>query len=315
MVGPDEPGRDEPGRDEPGRDEPGGDETVAGGPGAGGRGASAAVPDEPDAHAMDVGDSGADAPGFGDVPRGGRADGESGTWFRPLADHMGETYLRYSFTKGTDQEADFLVGLLDLGTETRVLDAGCGPGRHVRALRARGVPTVGVDLAESFCRLVVHGDSPAPAAVADVRALPTHPAFDAVISLCQGGFGLLGGPGAPLDADVAAVRQLASALRPGGRLVLSAFSSYFQVRHQADEGGEFDVDAGVMHERTQVKDRAGTDLDADLWTTGFTPRELRLVTRLAGLEPDHVWSVDPGDYARRTPDLDHAEFLLLAHKP
>lgn len=241
----------------------------------------------------------------------------TGTWFRPLADHMGETYLRYSFTKGTDQEADFLVDLLDLGPASRVLDAGCGPGRHVRALHARGVPTVGMDLAESFCRLVRHGDPGCPAAAADIRSLPAGPSFDAVISLCQGGFGLLGGPGAPLDADVEAVAQLASALKPGGRLVLSAFSSYFQVKYQvgSEGAGEFDVDAGVMHEKTQVKDDAGVDLDADLWTTGFTPRELRFVARLAGLEPEQVWSVDPGDYARRTPDLDHAEFLLVARKP
>ena len=237
------------------------------------------------------------------------------TWFRPLADHMQSAYLRYSFTKGTDQEVDFLVEVLGLSEGSRVLDAGCGPGRHVRALRRRGVEVVGVDIAESFCRLVHDGDPHAPVAVADIRALPVRGGFDAAISLCQGGFGLLGGPGAPLDADIEAIAQLASALRPGGRLALSAFSSYFQVRHQAGEGGDFDVESSVMHERTTVKDESGVDLDAELWTTGFTPRELRLVARLAGLVPEHVWSVDPGDYARRPPDLDHAEFLLLAHDP
>ncbi len=248
---------------------------------------------------------------------------QSGRWFGPLADHMQSAYLRYSFTKGTEQEADFLVDLLDLGPHSRVLDAGCGPGRHVHALASRGVPTVGMDLAESFCHLVRHGDPPAPVAVADIRSLPTGPCFDAVLSLCQGGFGLLGGPGAPLDADVEAVAQLASALKPGGQLVLSAFSSYFQVRfqvghqpgQQAGEGADFDVDAGVMHEKTQVKDESGVDLEADLWTTGFTPRELRFVARLAGLDAEQVWSVDPGGYARRAPDLDHAEFLLVARKP
>lgn len=232
---------------------------------------------------------------------------------------MQDTYLRYSFTKGTEQEADFLVSELGLRAESRVLDAGCGPGRHVRALRERGIDAIGADIAESFCRLVTTGSPSAPAMVADVRALPARPAFDVVMSLCQGGFGLLGGPGSPVDADARAVRELASCLRPGGRLVLSAFSSYFQVRFQAgsdgEGGGEFDADAGVMHERTAVKDASGRDLEADLWTTGFTPRELRLLAGAAGLEVEHVWSVDPGDYARRPPDLDHAEFLLVARRP
>ena len=239
----------------------------------------------------------------------------SGRWFRPLADHMQSAYLRYSFTKGTEQEVAFLVEACGLGAGDRVLDAGCGPGRHARALRERGIDVVGLDIAESFCRLVRSGEPAVPAVVADVRALPARPVFDLVLSLCQGGFGLLGGPGAPVDAETAAMAELAACLRPGGRLVVSAFSSYFQVRHQHGEGGDFDADAGVMHERTTVKDEAGQDLDAELWTTGFTPRELRLLAAGAGLEVDAVWSVEPGDYAVRPPGLEHAEFLLLAHRP
>ena len=51
-------------------------------------------------------------------------------WFEPIADHLGSAYLRYSFTKGTAQEVAFLVDDLALGPGTRVLDVGCGPGRH-----------------------------------------------------------------------------------------------------------------------------------------------------------------------------------------
>ena len=35
----------------------------------------------------------------------------------------------------------------------------------------------------------------------------------------------------------------------------------------------------------------------------------------AGLEVEEIWSVDPGDYIKRVPDLDHAEYLLIAHRP
>lgn len=241
---------------------------------------------------------------------------DGGRWFVPLADHLGETYLRYSFTKGTRNEVDFLVDALGLTAGSRLLDAGCGPGRHLRSFAAAGVEVVGVDIAESFCRIAAEAEPPVAVAVADVRALPMNASFDAVISLCQGGFGLLGGPGAPVDADEDAFRSLAACLRPGGRLALSAFSSYFQVRFQADEdAARFDVDAGVMHERTAIKDADGVDAEVEMWTTGFTPRELRLLARSAGLDVEGLWSVDPGDYARRTPDLDHAEFLLVARRP
>jgi hypothetical protein len=97
-------------------------------------------------------------------------------------------------------------------------------------------------------------------------------------------------------------------------VAVSAFSAYFQVRH-LEEGDRFDADHGVNVERTVVRDEAGVELAADLATTCFTPRELRLLAERAGLGVEALWSVTPGSYARRPPDVEHPEFLLVARRP
>ena len=240
-----------------------------------------------------------------------------GHWFEDVADHLGGAYLRYSFTKGTDQEVGFLVDCLGLAPGARILDVGCGPGRHAHALGRWGFEVVGVDISERFVALARQATPDGVAVTfeqADARALEFDAEFDAVISLCQGAFGLSGGAGVEsLDPDRAVLDGIARALRPDGRLALSAFSAYFQVRFLG-EADSFDAERGVNHEHTAVRNEDGVEVPADLWTTCFTPRELRLMAEAAGLRADHVWSVTPGEYAARPPDIDHPEFLLLATK-
>lgn len=247
------------------------------------------------------------------------ADTPRDHWFEDLADHLGSAYLRYSFTKGTDQEVRFLVDTLGLQPGMRVLDVGCGPGRHAHALGQLGISVHGVDISERFVELAREG---APSGVTferlDARELGFAAEFDAVISLCQGAFGLADGGGGntiPLDPDGAVLDGIARALKPGGRVGVSAFSAYFQVQWLDPERGSFDAERGVNHERTEIKDEAGRSTEVDLWTTCFTPRELRLLAHQSGLVVDHCWSVNPGEYAPNPPDLSHAEFLLLAHRP
>src|SRR5438270_9059508 len=114
-------------------------------------------------------------------------------WFEDVADHLGAAYLRYSFTKGTEQEVPFLVDRLGLAPGARILDVGCGPGRHAHALGRLGFEVVGVDISDRFVGLARQA-TPSDAAVtfqrADARVLTFDAEFDAVISLCQGAFGL-----------------------------------------------------------------------------------------------------------------------------
>jgi SAM-dependent methyltransferase len=234
-------------------------------------------------------------------------------WFEPVADHLGAAYLRYSFTKGTEQEVAFLADVLGLGPASRVLDVGCGPGRHAKALAERGCGVVGIDLSWTFVALAA--SSGGAFVHADARRLPVAPgSFDVALSLCQGGFGLLGGPGSDVDEDVLVLAEMVDAVRPGGHVVVSAFSAYFQVRH-LDDPSSFDADRGVQHEHTEVRDPAGEPAPVQLWTTCFTPRELRLMFAAAGARVVALWSVEPGRYGQTSPGLDLAEFLVIATRP
>jgi SAM-dependent methyltransferase len=175
-----------------------------------------------------------------------------------------------------------------------------------------------VDISQRFVDLAA---ATAPAGATFVRGDARHLAalpevgaasFDAAISLCQGAFGLVG-PGADEEVLAGMVR----ALRPGGVVAVSAFSSYFSVRYQAtDEGGAtFDAATATASERTEVRSETGEAREVELHTTCYTPRELALLAGRAGLEVAAVWSVEPGAYGRNPPTIETAEFLLLARRP
>jgi SAM-dependent methyltransferase len=241
-----------------------------------------------------------------------KADAPSDYWFGALARFLGPAYLRNAFTKGTEQEIDFLTDALGLAPGMEILDVGCGPGRHSLALARRGFTVLGVDASEEFVALARESAAAesltAGFEVMDVRELDVVDRFDAVICLCQGGFGLLGGRG---EDDV--FRRIARAAKPGGAIAVSAFHAPFAVKHLED-GETFDPATGVLHERATLRDDAGEEREFDLWTTCFTTRELELLAASAGLTDVAVHGVTPGRYAGAPPDLDAPELLLLGRR-
>lgn len=233
-------------------------------------------------------------------------------YFAAVGDYLGEAYLRYSFTKGTEQEVAFLADVLGLKPGERVLDVGCGPGRHAIALSQKGLAVTGVDVSRRFLDLAAERARAANVSASffevDARQMPFDEEFDAVVSMCQGAFGLMG----PDDSLV--LRRMAEALKPGARLALTAFSALYEAV-QARPEATFDVDAGIVHERMTVKDEGGRDKEVDAWTSIYTPRELRLLAIGVGLIPEHVWSVEPGDYGKNPPTAETPEFMLIARRP
>jgi SAM-dependent methyltransferase len=92
-----------------------------------------------------------------------------------------------------------------------VLDIGCGPGRFVSSLAARGVAALGVDIAESAVGLT-RGQG-LPALLRDVfHALPGEGRWPTVL-LMDGNVGIGGDP-------LRLLRRVRALLRPGGRLLV-----------------------------------------------------------------------------------------------
>jgi SAM-dependent methyltransferase len=103
------------------------------------------------------------------------------------------------------------LSLLGVGPGTRLVDVGCGEGRHVVEAARRGAVAVGVDVAPAFRDGARRGWG--DFALADGARLPFDPAsFDAAV--CTEVL-------EHVDDPVACIAELSRVLRPGGRLAVS----------------------------------------------------------------------------------------------
>ena len=163
-----------------------------------------------------------------------------------------------------------------------------------------GIAAHGIDISQRFVELAVAGAPPrATFERLDARALPFDGEFDAVISLCQGGFGLvLRRRATTLDRAARAWRG-----RPGPAAGWPSPRSTPTSRSATTTDAAFDADAGVAHERTEVRNEAGEVVEVDLWTAATRRASCACSPAAAGLVVDAICAVEPGrlrgDAARR----------------
>jgi SAM-dependent methyltransferase len=122
--------------------------------------------------------------------------------------------------------------LLD-GVQGPVLDVGCGPGRHLRELTARGVYALGVDLSAAAVELARSGG--ARAVVADIFGdVPGVGAWRTAL-LLDGNIGIGGDP-------VRLLTRLRALLAPGGAVLVeldAPGSSTRSTQARLEISGEF----------------------------------------------------------------------------
>ena len=120
---------------------------------------------------------------------------------------------------------DFIVEVCGLRTGARILDAGCGTGRHTIEFARRGFVAAGVDVADDLLEIARNGSILSSGSTtfvhADLRTLGFTSAFEAAV-LLDSTLGL------HEDGEtVEILRRLAASLVPGGRLVLEVLNRDF----------------------------------------------------------------------------------------
>lgn len=222
----------------------------------------------------------------------------------------------------TLREVDQILAALELAPPARLLDFGCGWGRHAIELARRGYEVTGQDLSETF--LTMARDRAARAGVrpawvhADMREVPFVEAFDAAISI-NSVLGVLEGD----EEDARAVAAVARSLRPGGRFLVDQVNREHLLRHyrpdhvhETEDGhlvifrGRLDLRESLHHVTVTIIGPEGGRRAYRHVFRLYTLTELARMLERAGLQVEAVW----GGLDRRPYDLDSRRMVLLARK-
>lgn len=245
-------------------------------------------------------------------------------WYEELFENYGIKYDNEVFVQGTVGECNFIEKEIGYNKAARILDVGCGTGRHSIELTRRGYHVVGVDLSESQLRRAKKKASEQKLEIVfekhDARNLPFRNEFHLVIMMCEGGFSLM-------ETDEMNFRILqcaANALLPGGKLIFTTLNGLFPLFHsvkdfldsQTKEGnakcGSLTFDLMTFRENSTlfVEDDSGKKKELHCSERYYVPSEITWLLKTLNFRTIDIYGAKLGNFSR-SDKLSTKDFEML----
>ena len=248
-------------------------------------------------------------------------------WYEQLFQNYSNKYDTEVFTQGTMGECDFIEKEIDHNQSIRVLDIGCGTGRHAIELAKRGYSVTAVDLSEAMIdkarekarTQAVEVDF----RVADARNLAYESEFDLVIMLCEGAFPLMESD----EMNYQILENASKALGNKGKLIFTTLNGLFPLFHSVKDfinlGSEkglstensFDLMTFRDHSLYETVDDSGNKMSLKCNERYYIPSEIIWLLKSLGFQQISIHAVKLGSFSRSdilsTEDF---EMLVIAQK-
>jgi len=250
-------------------------------------------------------------------------------WYEELFENYGMKYDNENFTQGTFGECDFIEKEIEYNKETKILDIGCGTGRHSIELSKRGYDLVGIDLSESLLKRAKEKTIEQNLQIVfqkhDARNLPFLRQFDLVIMLCEGAFPLMETD----EMNFQILQNAANALKPKGKLIFTTLNGLFPLFHSVKDflasstetgnatydNNSFDLMTFRDYSTTYVEDDFGNKKELQCSERYYVPSEITWLLKTLNFTTVDIFGAKLGAFSRTDKlSTEDYEMLIIAEK-
>jgi ubiquinone/menaquinone biosynthesis C-methylase UbiE len=248
-------------------------------------------------------------------------------WYETLFENYARTYDGEVFTQGTLQEVTFIEQEIGFDKTKRILDVGCGTGRHSIELAKRGYDVTGVDLSDSQLQRAREKAAEAGVQVrfiqCDARDLKFENEFDAALTICEGGFALMETD----EMNFSILKGASRALTSGGIFILTTLNAFYPLTHSLEEFMNSNIVEGtdISHSfdmmtlrdisTIEVPDDTGKKRTFHCNERYYMPSELTWMLRSLEFSDVEIFGGKVGNFNRSSPlTPNDFEILIVAKK-